>query len=172
MRVESINNTSFQMGLKINPKLNAKLQEKGIDCVNYMSKYYEKNAGIKNYNVVFEDSFYPQVKKVQDDGIDYFQALKKEELMLGKHYTRPTGYLASVITGFYPTEPKIFKKVYGLSAAQEYNKFKNLHILDQATELSKLLEKAETIKPTQTASKTAKQLDEEKIINKLLNNNE
>ena len=43
--------------------------------------------------------------------------------------------------GFFPDEPKIFREIYKEDASKEYKEFKKLHQIDQAGELSRLLEK-------------------------------
>ena len=143
MRVNSVDNTNFRMALKLNPKtMPEKLKEKPIEYIISLNELGDRIKDVILFDVVFEDSFIPQVKKAGSSEVkDYFQALKKEEQLLGKPYEVPSGFDGDFAGGFNPNEPKIFRSIYGKDAAKKYSEFKKLSILEQAAELSRLLEK-------------------------------
>ena len=140
MQIKSIDNTNFQMALKLNPeKMPAKLKEKPIEYILSLNEFGNKIKDIKLYDVVFEDSFIPQVNSANPKMTeDFFAALKNEEQYLGKWYQRVGS--DEVSGGCYPKEPHIFRVIYGKDASKEYSKFKKMGDLEQAGELSRLLE--------------------------------
>ena len=143
MRVDAVDNTNFRMALKLNPdKMPAKLREMSMENIIRLNQLGEKIKDIKLNDVVFEDSFVPQVKSA-DASVkkDFFKELKKEEGYLGKAYEIPCGMCGETAGGFFPDEPKIFREIYKEDASKEYKEFKKLHQIDQAGELSRLLEK-------------------------------
>ena len=142
MRVNAVDNTNFQMALKLNPeKMPEKLKEMPMENIIRLNQLGEKIKDIKLYDVVFEDNFVPQVKSA-DASVkkDFFKELKKEEGYLGKAYEIPCGMCGETAGGFFPDEPKIFREIYKEDASKEYKEFKKLHQIDQAGELSRLLE--------------------------------
>ena len=143
MHVKSVDNTNFQMALKLNPKtMPEKLNEKPMEYIIALNILGDRIKDVKFFDVVFEDSFIPQVKKAgTSEAKDYFKALKNEEKYLGKSYEVPSGFDGDFVGGFNPNEPKIFRSIYGKDAAKKYSEFKNLSMLEQAGELSRLLEK-------------------------------
>lgn len=143
MRVKSVDNTNFQMALKLNPKrMPEKLKDKPMEYIIKLNTFGDRIKDVKIFDVVFEDSFIPQVRKTgSSEAKDYFQALKNEEQYLGKPYEVPSGLDGDFAGGFNPNEPKIFRSIYGKDAAKKYSEFKKLSMLEQAGELSRLLEK-------------------------------
>lgn len=143
MHVNSVDNTNFQMALKINPKkMPEKLKEKPFEYLTMLNELGNKTEDVKIFDVVLEDSFVPQVKKAGGkDTKDYFQALKNEEQYLGKPYEVPSGMDGDTVGGSHPDEPEIFRVMYNKDAKQKYAEFKKLGMLEQACELSRLLEK-------------------------------
>ena len=143
MRVNSVDNTNFRMALKLNPKkMPDKLKGMPMECIIRLNQLGDKIKDIKLYDVVFEDSFVPQVKSVNTSITkDFFKEFQKEEQLLGKAYEVPCGMCGETAGGFFPDEPKIFREIYKEDASKEYKEFKKLHQIDQAGELSRLLEK-------------------------------
>lgn len=143
MRVNSVDSTNFQMALKLNPqKMPEKLKEKPMEYIIALNEFGDRIKDVKIFDVVLEDSFIPQVKRIGGvDGKDYFKALKNEEKHLGKSYEVPAGFDGDTAGGFNPNEPAIFRSVYGKDAEKKYSEFKKLGMLEQAGELSRLLEK-------------------------------
>ena len=147
MRVDAVDNTNFRMALKLNPdKMPAKLREMSMENIIRLNQLGEKIKDIKLYDVVFEDSFVPQVKSA-DASVkkDFFKEFKKEEEYLGKACEVPCGMSCETAGGFFPDEPKIFREIYKEDASKEYKEFKKLHQIDQAGELSRLLEKKDVM---------------------------
>ena len=147
MRVDTVDNTNFRMALKLNPdKMPAKLREMSMENIIRLNQLGEKIKDIKLYDVVFEDSFVPQVKSA-DASVkkDFFKEFKKEEEYLGKACEIPCGMSGETAGGFFPDEPKIFREIYKEDASKEYKEFKKLHQIDQAGELSRLLEKKDVM---------------------------
>ena len=142
MRVNSVDNTNFRMALKLNPKkMPDKLKEMPMECIIRLNQLGDKIKDIKLYDVVFEDSLVPQVKSANTSITkDFFNEFQKEERLLGKAYEVPCGMAGETIGGFYPDEPKIFRDIYEKDASAQYKKFKKLSQIDQAGELSRLLE--------------------------------
>ena len=144
MRINSVNNTNFQMAMKINPKLESEIAKKGPNFVTELEKYGESLSGIKNYDVIFYDSFTPQIKRTDNiNNIDYFGRLKQEESLLGKYYEMECGVVGETVGGFYPDEPSLFIRMYGKDAKEKYAEFKKLDVMAQAAEYSRMLEKCD-----------------------------
>lgn len=143
MRVNAVDNTNFQMALKLNPeKMPAKLMEMPMETIIRLNQLGEKIKDIKLYDVVFEDNFVPRVKSADTSVTkDFFKEFKKEEEYLGKAYEVPCGMSGETAGGFFPDEPKIFREIYKKDASKEYKEFKKLPLFEQAGELSRLLEK-------------------------------
>ncbi len=143
MRVNSIDSTNFQMALKLNPKtMPEKLKEKPMEYIISLNEFGDRIKDVKVFDVVLEDSFIPQIKKIGGvDSKDYFKAFKNEEKYLGEPYEVPAGFDGDTVGGFYPKEPDIFRSIYGKDAEKKYSEFKKLSMLEQAGELSRLLEK-------------------------------
>ena len=141
MQIKAVNNTNFQMAMKINPKLEPEIAKKGQKFVTELEKYGESISDIKKYNVIFDNSFIPQVRKAGNaNGIDYFERLKREEALLGKFYERECGMAGETVGGFYPNEPQLFIIMYGKDAKAKYQEFKKLDVMAQAAEYSRMLE--------------------------------
>ena len=132
-------NLSYGMSLKINPNLEKKLGEQSYDYLKNIQKVGEDISNVKSYHVILADELYPKVKKAHmQDSKDYFKELKDEESVLGKYCSVTCG---DETHGFFnPNEPSIFRYLYKNQAAEKYNEFKQLDALNQAAELSKMLE--------------------------------
>jgi len=144
MHINSVDNTNFRMAMKINPKLESEIAKKGQNFVTELEKYGESLSGVKNYDVIFYDSFTPQIKRADNtNNIDYFGKLKQEESILGKYYERNCGMVGETVGGFYPNEPSLFIRMYGKDAKKRYAEFKKLDIMAQAAEYSKMLEECD-----------------------------
>ena len=174
MRVNSIDNTNFQMALKLNPKtMPEKLNEKPMEYIIALNILGDRIKDVKFFDVVFEDNFIPQVKKAgSSEAKDYFQALKNEEQNLGKPYKVPSGFDGDFAGGINPKEPEIFRSVYGKEAEKKYSDFKELSILQQAGELSILLEKkhvADMINKAREESEAKFKAYKEKVRKEILN---
>lgn len=141
MQVSPIKNSnlSYGMSLKINPNLETKLGEQSYDYLKSIQKVGEDIRNVKSYHVILADDLYPKVKKANmQNSKDYFKDLKDEESVLGKYCSITCG---DETHGFFnPNEPSIFRDLYKNQAAEKYNEFKKLDALNQAAELSKMLE--------------------------------
>lgn len=141
MQVLSVKNSnlSYGMSLKINSSLEKKLGEQSYDYLKSIQKVGEDIRNVKSYHVILADDLYPKVKKANmQDSKDYFKELKDEESVLGKYCSITCG---DETHGFFnPNEPSIFRYLYKNQAAEKYNEFKKLDTLNQAAELSKMLE--------------------------------
>lgn len=141
MQVSSVKNSnlSYGMSLKINPSLEKKLGEQSYDYLKNVKQVGEKIHDIKSYHVILADDLCPKVKKANmQDSKDYFKEFKEEEAVLGKYCSITCG---DETHGFFnPNEPSIFRYLYKNQAAEKYNEFKKLDTINQAAELSKMLE--------------------------------
>lgn len=142
MRTNKIDGNSNFKALKINPKLRPQIINQGKEFLKVLDKCGMKISDVKLYDVVFDESIHKPKIFSHDKYIttDYFDLLRSEENCLGKWYQIPAGLAGDTAGGFYPDEPRVFRKLYGEAAKKKYADFKKLYIYDQACEYSRMLE--------------------------------
>jgi len=151
MNILPINNNQHKYqpkfkALKIDSKVASQLEKKSPDFINKLNTIGESLAEIKRFHVVLKDPLKLKPEIYADDVIkhgnrDYFYELKHEiEPNLGKAYYVTSG--DETFSGFNPTIPRIFEKIYGDNQETKYLEFKTLDEYEQATEYSKLLDKS------------------------------
>ena len=162
MKVNSIDNTRFG-ALKINPKLRSDIARRGSDFLVALNNYGKEIDDIKLYNVVLDDSIHnPKIFGSDKNATrDFFSELKSEEKKLGKCYEIPDGFDGDTRGGFFPDEPRVFRKLYGENAKSKYAEFKKLDIYEQAAHYSRMLEECDIKRMTAEAVEKSKKLVEE-----------
>lgn len=159
MKINKIqnNNTNFKMALKINPKLRADIEKRGLGYTKDLEKLGKDVKDVKLFNICYEDNLYtPKIKSVNpNDKKDYLQAFTNEESKLGKFYYVTCG--DETFGGYNPDEPQLFKFLFGDKAPEKYKKFKQLTGFGKLAELTRLLEEKELKK---ISDKKAKEIEE------------
>ncbi len=154
------NNTNFK-ALKLNPqKMPALLQKKTIEYILFLNKLGEQYKDVNLYHVILEDSFVPKIiKEGQKDSKNYYQEFKEQEKHLGEFIYQTCG---DETHGYsMPRVPFIFTKIFGENAKRRYENFKNMTPIEQAMELSRLLEKQELNEIAENKLREAEKLAEE-----------
>ena len=143
MRINKVDdNINFRMALKVNPKLRPEIEKRGADFLDFLDSYGEKISDIKHYNVVFDDSLSSPKILNSDKSItrDYFAELRNEEKNLGKYYVIPSSFNRISRGYFFPSEPRVFRKLYENDAKAKYAEFKKLDLYEQVSRYSRILD--------------------------------